>query len=398
MMNYKEAKEKILRAIPIPENERVPIRESFGRVLAENLSLARDYPDCRLSAVDGYAFNDNQRGLFQNQGNVAAGRLPEFSLSPGECAAVMTGAAVPEGTDCVVRVEECQELSGNIKHLVPLKQGDLINEPSSEAKAGTPLARTGQVLAKSVYPSLFYAGIPAVSVFRPPRLGILTTGTELRDVGEEPQRGQVFNTNLYILDSFVRSLHLEVAVRQRIEDDEAAIREALESMSRTCDIIISSGGVSMGKYDYVKKILNQSNFNPLIQGTAIKPGRPLMVAEKNGKLFFGMPGYPAAFLTNALIYLVPALKKASGRTDYDYHFIQATLGTPMKSKKGKLYLNRAILKTGPNGWIASDPGSQKTSHFLNFSTVNGLAVLPEDVGKLEVGATVECLHFDLELT
>jgi molybdopterin molybdotransferase len=394
---YQEALQIILKAIPAPDSSMIPVKKSLGRVLAEELKITRDFPDLRLSAIDGYAFSIDRVTEYWKVGDVGAGSMPDFALQPGQCAAVMTGAPVPNGTDCVVRVEDCIETSGYVKAEVPLQPGDLINETASEAATGKPLMPAGSQLNKSIYPTLFYAGIPAVKVFNPPKIGMLLTGDELCDVDETPAKGQVFNTNCYILESFLNAIHVEITTQLQVKDDETAIKAALDMLADTCDIVVSSGGVSMGRYDYIKKNFNNGDFNLLIQGTGIKPGRPLMVAEKRGKLFFGMPGYPAAFLTNCLVYLIPALKKACGRSDYSNRFITATLTAPMKSKKGRLYLNRVNLELGVEGWIARTPGSQKTSHFLNFADVNGLAFLSEEVGDLEPGAKIKCLHFDLEL-
>ncbi len=397
MQSFHDAQKTIFETIRPPKSHLIPSKDAFGRVLAKDLSIARNYPDIRLSAIDGYAFCISNALQYQNIGNVGAGNLPDFSLAPGQCAAVMTGAPIPKGADCMVRVEQCEEKSGFVSTKTSLTPGDLINEIASEATAGKQLAKAGTLLSKSVYPALFYAGIPEILVHQLPKIGILATGDELCDVYKKPAKGQVFDTNYFILESFLNAINLKITTHLKVKDDEMAIQEALDNLAVSCDIIVSSGGVSMGKYDYIKKVFKEKNYRLLIQGTAIKPGRPLMLAEKKGRLFFGMPGYPAAFLTNCLLYLIPAIKKACGRSDYHHRFITATTATPQKSKKGRLYLNRVKLDLTENGWIAQNPGSQKTSHFLNFSEVNGLAFLTEDIGNLEPGAQIKCLHFDLEL-
>lgn len=397
MTTYQEALKIILEAIPEPGSAEIPTKTSLQRVLAKDLSLTRDFPELRLSAVDGYAFHTGPQTWYQDIGNIAAGQASGLVLEQGQCAAVMTGAPVPEGTVCVVRIEQCEKVDDKVRAAIPFKPGDLINETGSEAGSGQHLLPKGTLLNKASYPTLFYAGIPKVTVYQLPRIGMLLTGDELCDVDETPARGQVFNTNCYILESFIGALGMSITKQLQIKDNEATTREALENLAGECDIVVSSGGVSMGKYDYIKKIFREDGYQLLIEGTKIKPGRPLMVARKRETLFFGMPGYPAAFLTNCLVYLVPALKKASGRSDCHTQYIKATLDTPLKAKKGRLDFNRIILKRDQGGWIASDASSQKTSHFLNFSRVNGLAMLPEDTGKLEAGTEIDCLHLDLEL-
>jgi molybdopterin molybdotransferase len=398
MLSFQDAKQTILDAVSGPGTETVPVRRALGRVLAEELSVPRDYPDTRRSAVDGYAVRFGDGASFRLVGEVVAGGAPACGLEPGECIAVMTGGTVPDEAECVVMVEDCQETDGRVTVRVPLEAGALINEPGSEATAGTALLRAGVRLDRSRYPVLFYAGIAEVEVYGPPRVGVLITGDELREVEDGPATGQVFNTNRYILESFLDAIGTPCTAERRVPDDEDALRRALDELSASCDFIVSSGAVSMGRYDYVKRIFRESGFCLLVERTAIKPGSPLMVAERGGRLFFGMPGYPAAFLTNALLYLVPALKKASGRGDYDHHPVGATLGTPVHSRRGRLDAARVRLAMEDGRWVASSPGSQTTSHFLNFAEVNGLVLLPESVGDLPAGSAVEALCFDLELT
>lgn len=397
MLGFEEAKKVILDSLPSPGTETIPVREALGRVLAEELTVPRDYPEMRCSAVDGYAVRFWGGSEFEQVAEIAAGVLPQVELMPGQCAAVMTGGAVPEGTDCVVKVEDCEAEGGRITVRTDLEPGAFINEPADEAKSGAVLLSPGVRIQRAVYPVLFYAGIPEVKVYRRLRLGALTTGGELLEVGAGPAGGKVFNTNLYILESFLGSIGMSCWMKYHVSDDEEATRQCLEEIAAECDLIITSGGISKGRYDFVKKVFRETNFSVLVNGTAIKPGSPLIVAERDGKLFFGMPGYPAAFLTNALLYLIPALKKASGLERYEHRWINAKLATPMHSRKGRLYFNRAVLELDGGVWKARDPGSQKTSHFLNLSCANGLVLMPEAVGTLEAGSTVRALHFDLEL-
>ena len=397
MLSFEASKSRILDAVPVPAVETVPVRRALGRVVAQDLTVPFDRPDTRQSAVDGYALRLGGSAPFRMAGVVAAGELPEHGLEAGQCAAVMTGGTVPGNADCVVKVEDCEERDGLVSVKIELERGALINEPGSEAAAGAPLLCSGLRIDGARYPALFYAGLPEIEVYRLPRVGILITGDELREVEDGPETGKPFNTNQYILESFFGALGIPCALEKRVPDDEAATRRVLEELAESCDFVVSSGAVSMGRYDYLKKIFRGPDFSLLIEGTAIKPGKPLMVAEKDGTLFFGMPGYPAAFLTNALLYLVPALKKAAGRSDFEHRFFYVTLAAPMRSRKGRLDINRARLETRDGEWTASDPGSQQTSHFLNFANVNGLVFLPETVGAVPAGARLEALHFDLEL-
>jgi molybdopterin molybdotransferase len=398
MLSFQDAQRTMLEAVPEPGRETVALRRALGRVPARDLSVPRDYPDTRRSAVDGYAVRFDGGTSFRPVGEVVAGQIPESRLEPGECVAVMTGGTVPDEADCVVMVEDCDETDGLVSVNVPLRAGALINEPGSEAASGEPLLRRGARLTQARYAALFYAGVPEVPVYEPPSVGVLITGQELREVEDRPAPGKAFNTNRYILEAFLHAVGTPCSLERQAPDDEDAMRQALDELSEHCAFVVSSGAVSMGRYDYVKKIFRESGFSLLVEGTRIKPGSPLMVAERDGKLFFGMPGYPAAFLTNALLYLVPALKKASGRSDYDHRPINATLKTPLHARRGRMDAARACLELENGEWFASDPGSQRTSHFLNFARVNGLVLVPESAGDLPAGSAVKALSFDLELT
>ncbi len=395
MHGFERSKEIILDEIQLPGTEVISVRESPGRVIAGEIRIPRNYPEKRISAVDGYAVSFGKTSEFTKTGVIAAGEIPDYTLKPGECAAVMTGGIVPDSTDSVVMVENCRERDGEIITDDNLEQGACINEPASEAAGGTVLLKPGRLINHIVYPVLYNAGVSALTVYRRPVIGLLTSGNELQEVEDKHIPGRVFNTNEYILESFLNSIGLDLLYKIQVPDNEEDTFNMLEDLGEKCDFVISSGGISMGRFDYIKKVFNEKDFSLLIDGTSIKPGRPLIFAERHGCYYFGLPGYPASFLTNIVLYLLPALKKASGRSDYDHKFFTARLTSPMSSRKGKMYFNRAILELSNGEWTARDPGSQKTSHFLNFSDVNGLVLMPESVSDLEKGNLVQVLHFDM---
>jgi len=321
MLSFERAREVILERVTPRGTEKLPVRETGGRVLAEHVCTPFDFPSARLSAVDGYALCFGDSETYRVVGVTAAGQSSALSLKPGQCVAVMTGGVVPDGTDCVVKVEQAETLDDTVRvHSLP-ERGDLINGVGSEAKAGARVLGPGVRLTNVHYPLLFHAGISETEVFSPPRVGMLVTGGELREVEDAPMAGTVYNTNQYILESFLCSIGLTCEQTIRVGEGDGPTRDALDELAAHCDIVVSSGGVSMGRYDHLKKAFQESHFDLLVNQTAIKPGRPLMVAERRGTLYFGMPGYPAAFLTNALLYLVPALKKACGRSDYHHRWI-----------------------------------------------------------------------------
>ena len=407
-VSYPEALQTILDAVPVPGIESVNVRDSLGRILAQDLKVDQDFPDLPRSAVDGYAVQSSLGPIFSVVMEVPAGHLPTRSLQPGQAAAVMTGGVVPEGADCVVMVERCLREGNHLKVESGLVAGAMINGPGHEARQGDGFALAGKRIGAALFSTLFCAGVVEVPVFKRPRLGVLSSGDELREVEEGPSPGKVFNTNRYIIEGICTSLGLNCLTVPSVKDEPDAVARSLDELCRECDFVITSGGVSVGNYDFVRTNLEDGDYQLLVTGTRIKPGRPLHVARRENTMVFAMPGYPSALLTNALLYLVPALKKACGRKDWPSQWLAARTADPLRGRPGKQYLARVILELEGGSWVARDPGSQMSSHFLNFAQVNGLARLPLKApegsgdGKgayvLPVGSALEVLHFDLELT
>ncbi len=375
------------------EKEVISVRDSLNRVLAEDVVLDRDYPDSLRSAVDGYALKFGKDNNFDLIGTVAAGQIHEFELQEGEALFVMTGGIVPESADAVARVEDCESYGSHIFVKKDLNENENINEEGEEAKKGEIIAEKGIVIEKSVFPVLFYGGKSNVKVFKKIDVGVLITGDEINEVEEGYKKGQVFNTNKYIVESFLADLPVNICYEDAVNDNENKIFNLLNEMMNKYDVVITSGGISMGKFDYVKKIFEEQNFNILINKTKIKPGSPLKVAEKNKTLFFGMPGYPSAFTTNLILYLRPFLKKLCGFKDFKNIPVKAKLKNDMKSREGSDYFNRGYCKIENGEYNVYNLNSQKTSHYLNFAKSNCLVHLDSSISNVSKGEFVEIIMF-----
>ena len=405
--SYDQALETLLDAVrPLP-GATVGVRDSLNRVLAADVVVPRDMPDLPRSAVDGFAVCMDQGPAFKIVGEVPAGVLPDFGLLPGEAAAIMTGAVVPAGADCVVMLEQSQRDGDELTVTTELKAGDLINPEGDEISAGQVFATAGTPVTAAVFPALFSAGVTKIPVHAQPRVGLLVSGDEVREIEDGPAPGQIFNTNRYVLEAICAQLGLPPVRVCPVADDEAATRALLDDLATESDLIITSAGVSRGRYDHLGNILRREPYRPLLQGTAIKPGKPLHLARHpGGTPVVGMPGYPASFLTNAFVYLVPALKKLSGRADHAVRWFPVTLADTQRYRPGRTYFNRVMLEAGPEGWLARDPGSQMSSHFLNFARCQGLVRMPlqapPDHGggavKMPPGTRLMALDFGWELS
>jgi len=390
MHKYEEAIE-ILSDISLNlPTERVAVNDAFNRVLAEDLYTDFPFPDCRKSAVDGYALVTWDKKEYTIKGESVPGDLKGAELQKGEGIFVMTGGIVPDNADVVVRVEDVVEENDQIWLNRKPEKGISINLAGEEFPDNTLFGGKGSLLDSLAYPALCYSGKNDVNVYKKPKIGVFVTGDEILEPGDDYKKGHVFNTNRYILQSLLNHLPAGVEYLGRFDDNEDDIAEVLEK-SDEYNILVSSGGVSMGKYDFVKKILHEYNYEMIINKTAIKPGSPLMIAGDEDCTIFGMPGYPAAFATNLILYLLPFVRKSCGIKNFENNIIKGKLGTSMRSRINVLYFNRAVVKIENGEPVAYDPGSQKTSHFLNFFNVNGLVMMDENVGTLEKGSIVNIL-------
>ena len=405
--SYDQALATILSAVTSVCPETVPVRQSLGRVLAADLEVPRPMPDLPRSAVDGFAFHGEGDGPRRVIAEVRAGFLPESRLATDEAMAIMTGAVVPEGADRIAMVEHCRLEQGAVHVPAGTRSGDFINPAGSEAQAGEAFAHAGRRIGPGLYPALFCAGLTEVPVHRPVRLGLLVSGDEVREVEDGPAPGMVFNTNRYVLEAVCRTLGVEIVRVASVDDDESDTRRLLDEMRKGCDVVLTSGGVSKGTHDHLGAILRGDSYDLLVPGTRVKPGRPLHVARprSGGGLIMAMPGYPAALLTNTFLYLVPTLKKMAGHRHFKTHWLPVTLADAQRGRPGKMYLNRVALEPQNDRWLARDPGSQMSSHFLVFARCDGLLRMPTDAPAgtdgaftLPAGAEAQALHFGLELS
>jgi len=403
---YDDALRTILSAVTPVGGESLSTDAALGRVPAVPLTVPDDVPDGSRSAMDGYAVGSCARCEFDVVGEVAAGAPLRPPLAPHQAAAVMTGALVPPGTAAVVMLEQAGVEGDRLTVSAEIRPDDLVNLAGSEARAGDPLVPAGRRLDATTHAAVMCAGHATLAVHRQPRVGLIITGDEVRSAHESPREGAVFDTNTYILQGVCAALGCRVIDVRRVADDEAATRRHLAELDDACDIVVTSGGVSTGRHDHMGRILRADAPNLLLAGTAIKPGRPMHVARLGrGTPVFAMPGYPTSLLTNAFLYLVPALKRLAGRHDTATTWFDAVLDTPMRHRAGRQDLGRVALRIVDGRWHAASVGSQTTSHFLDHARAHGLARLPlaapavHDGGALELpaGATVPVLHFALEL-
>lgn len=373
--------------------EYVKLDNAYGRVLAEDVVSPVNVPDVNKSAVDGYGFKVSSLkelpAKLKIVGEVQAGDIGKFEVKEGEAVFVMTGGAVPDGVDAVVRVEDVSVEGNEVVVDFPVKKGELVNFVGSEIKKGEVVLTSGEWLDYRKVGLLAGVGVYKVKVFRKPVVGIATTGNEVLEAYEPHRTGCVRNVNYYVLQGLLSKAGAVPINLGNLEDDLDLTVKKLKEAFDHVDVLVTTGGVSKGKYDFVKKAVELLGFDVKFTSTNIRPGRPLVFAVKGKKVFFGLPGYPSATLVNAVEFLLPAVRKMAGERQCENVYYEFEAGEGIRGKKGRVDFVRVNVK----GNKVYNAGSQQTANFYTIATCDGLAVIGEDRGTVETGEKVNVLLF-----
>jgi molybdopterin molybdotransferase len=326
-----------MAAAPRPGVQSLPLGSVNGRVLAEAVPADRDYPPFHRSTRDGYAVRSRDvRTLPATlicQGELRAGSHYEGAVGPGGCVAIMTGAPLPEGADAVVMLEHTERLGPTIKVLRAVSAGDNVVRRGSEARAGAPLLERGRRLRAGEVGLLAMAGFAHVPVYRQPSVAIIPTGDELVEVEAQPEWYQIRNSNAWSLAAQVESAGGVARAGGIAADEETALRRRIEE-GLQADLLLLSGGVSMGRYDLVEKVLADLGAEFYFQSVALRPGKPLVFGKTGGKFFFGLPGNPVSTYVTFQVFVRPAIAALSG-VGFEWPlFLRARLGQAVRVRTG----------------------------------------------------------------
>ncbi len=399
LLSVEDAQKRIAELVqPVTGFVRLAIRSSQGRILDENIISPINVPPYANSAMDGYAVlssdlpTDNEKKL-KVIGTSWAGTPFEGTVNSGECARIMTGAKIPAGTDTVIMQEHVTRTDDTIAIGNGHCKGQNVRHPGEDMAKGDVVMAKGKQIHAAELGLLASLGIPEVSVKRKLRVAFFSTGDELRAVGEALEDGQIYDSNRYTLYGMLNRLGVELIDMGVIRDDQASIEQAFVDASDVADVVITSGGVSVGEADFVKLTLDKIGKVDFWR-IAMKPGKPLALGKINNAVFFGLPGNPVSVMSTFYLFALPALRRMMGQTTSHHLSYRAISKNKIKKRPGRTDFQRGIL-TNENGQLTVDSSGMQASHILSgMSRANCFIVLPAESGNVEANTEVEVIPFN----
>ncbi|MTJ55456.1 molybdopterin molybdotransferase MoeA [Anabaena sp. UHCC 0253] len=407
MLSVKDAETIIVNAVQSLNQNRdievVDLLTASHRILATPVISSLDFPHWDNSAMDGFAvrYEDVQNSSLENPTileiveEIPAGYQPQVTIKPGQAARIFTGAIMPKGSDTVVMQEKTNLQENKVSILSVPQPQEFVRHQGDFYQAGKELLPAGIPLNATEIAILAATQLPKISVFRRPRVAIFSSGDELVTPEQTLKPGQIVDSNQYALAALVKELDAEVLMLGIIKDNPTALTETINYAINNSDIVLSSGGVSVGDYDYIDKILASLGAEIHFRAVQMRPGKPLTFASFASSLYFGLPGNPVSALVTFWRFVQPAIKKLSGvATGWEAKFIKVKSGSELKSQGkmetyiwGNLNLIDGVYKFYQAG------GNLNSGNLINLAQTNALAVLP--VGKTLVSVSEEVFVLQL---
>ncbi|HEY9790941.1 MAG TPA: gephyrin-like molybdotransferase Glp [Candidatus Obscuribacterales bacterium] len=404
MITFEEALTKILERMEAMPVTSATVRELAGHVIAENVIARIDSPPFDNSAVDGFGVKvadvanvgEASPVKLSLKGVIRAGDRGDVNLAPGSAIKILTGATVPPTVDAVVMKEFCNEKNGNVEILESVKAGENIRRRGGEFLRGQEIVRGGLRATPPVVGLIANLGYRTFPVYRKPKAAVITTGNELTKPGRDLMPGKIFDSNSYAMSAAVRACGIEDVLSLHAAEDERSTRDVFHRALGFADVIVSTGGVSVGDYDFVKAALESLHVETHIWKIAMKPGKPVYFGvyttprNKRKRYVFGLPGNPVSALVTFRTLVVPAVAKLMGVRDCaDELIVRAELTSELRKKAGRLEFVRGRLKHEA-GKLYVQPTVGQDSHMLGgLATANALITFPLEAEKLPAGQSVE---------
>lgn len=401
MLEYPEARTRVLAAARFLGSESVPLLEALGRSLATEIKAREDVPPFVKATMDGYAVRAEDTRPPQGSSSVElevvedlpAGRIGRKPVGPGQAVRIMTGAPLPKGADAVVMVEQTQKAGGTVRVLRSVRSGDNIGQAGEDLKKGDTVLERGDVVGPAELGMLAALNRAAVRVTRRPRLAVIATGDEIVEPGERKGPGQIRNSNGYSLLALALRAGAEAAYLGIARDKRSSLVRKIRR-AEDFDILVLSGGVSVGDHDLVKGQLESLGVRPVFWKVRIKPGKPVFFGVRGKQLVFGLPGNPTSAMVTFMLFVRPAIDRMLGRKDPGPRRAKAVLSEDIPLKPGRRQFLRGVLEdAGPVLRVAAY-SNQKSGVLRSMVQSRVLIEAPSDAAHLEKGREVDIFFIE----
>jgi molybdopterin molybdotransferase len=394
LLTLEEAQERVLGLARPLSAEPVPITAAAGRVAAEDARARVDLPPFASSAMDGFAVRAaDLPGTLRISGESAAGRPFARRLEPGSAVAISTGAVVPEGADAVVPIERVVIIANAVEITASVESGVHIRPRGGDVAAGEVVVAAGERLTPARLAAVAAAGVAEVPCRRRPRVAVLATGTELVAPGESLRAGQIYETNTLMLASTLAAVGAEVSQEPPAPDDEAALRQALER-GLAADVLVTSGGVSVGEHDLVRAAERELGVEEVFWRVSIKPGKPVSFGVRGATLVFGLPGNPVSALVGAELFVKPALRALQGLAQPLPRSEPGRLAAGLRRNEERDEFVRARSRVEGEVLTLEPIVGQESHMIVRSGAADALIHVPRGNGELAAGSTVRWLRLD----
>lgn len=374
MITYEQALEAILKNTPVLSEEKISSQESVGRILREDIIAGVEMPPFNRSAMDGYALNylDIVKIPVKLKcvGLIKAGDISRKKIKRGECIKIMTGAALPENTDCVVMVEYARSKAGMVEILRGAQRGENVFFQGENFRRGSKVLEKGVKIFPSHIPILVTLGRKFIKVAAKPKVAILNTGSEIVRLGDRLSRNKIYNSNGPMLRALLKSDGLEPAMLGIAKDNKVELKEMIKK-GLGHDILLISGGVSVGDYDLVPGVLEELGVKKIFHKVNIKPGKPVFFGVKGKTLIFGIPGNPISNFVAYFIFVKPAMQKMMSCQDYSFGFKEGVLEKEFHKKAGRCYFVLVNVRLKENRYFLSPIDGHSSADTLSLSRADG---------------------------
>ena len=397
-MEYIEAKKILLNKVKEIEVESIKTENAFNRILATDLVANKDVPSFNRSPLDGYCFNcvdtvnaskDNPL-YFEIIDELPCGKVATKKIGKYQTIKLMTGAKLPDGANCVIRYEDVEVVDGKVKLCYELKENQNVILAGEDVKKGISLAKKGDLIDMGVVGISASLGFENIDVYKKLKIGYISTGTELLELGDKEVEGKIYNSNRYIFDAILKKFNIDFVYYGIVSDDLDELQNIFDKATKECDVVLSTGGVSAGDYDLIEDTLVRLGFDIFVNGINMKPGMACCFGEKNGKIVLGLSGNPMSSVTTFYAVCLPALKKMMGYRKFDNKYFKVTLKNSFHKRIGNIRFLRAKVDIEDGKVVAYLNNDQGNIVIKSLIDCNAM-IIAEGVTEAKEGMTFDCM-------